>query len=54
MDQFYNYLDPSQEEEKDLNEEMETYIRNAVEELTPEERKLAKVVFVSESEPCST
>lgn len=45
MDQFYNQLDPSPEEEKDLNEETETYIRNAVEDLTPEERKRARVVL---------
>ena len=45
MDQFYNQLDPSPEEEKDLNEETETYIRNAVEDLTPKERKRARVVL---------
>lgn len=45
MDQFYNLLDPSPEEEKDLDEETETYIRNAVEDLTPEERKLARIVL---------
>ena len=51
MDQFYNHIDPSPEEEMGLNDEMETYISNAVEDLTPEERKQAQVVFVSESEP---
>lgn len=45
MDQFYNLLDPSPEEEKDLDEETETYIRNAVEDLTPEERKRARIVL---------
>ena len=45
MDQFYNLLDPSSEEEKDLDEETETYIRNAVEDLTPEERKRARIVL---------
>ncbi len=44
-DQFYNLLDPSPEEEKDLDEDTETYIRNAVEDLTPEERQRAKVVL---------
>ena len=45
MDQFYNLLDPSSEEEKDLDEETETDIRNAVEDLTPEERKRARIVL---------
>lgn len=45
MDQFYNLLNPSPEEEKDLDEETETYIRNAVEDLTPEERKRARIVL---------
>ncbi|MCZ0862544.1 hypothetical protein [Methanocorpusculum vombati] len=45
MDQFYNLLDPSPEEEKDLDEETETYIRNAVEDLTPDERKRARIVL---------
>ncbi|MDU9376146.1 hypothetical protein McpSp1_07380 [Methanocorpusculaceae archaeon Sp1] len=45
MDQFYNYLDPSPADEKDLDEDTETYIQNAVEDLTPEERKRAKIVL---------
>ncbi|MDV0443894.1 hypothetical protein [Methanorbis rubei] len=45
MDQFYNYLDPSPADEKDLDEDTETYIQNAVEDLTAEERKRAKIVL---------
>ena len=44
-DQFYNLLDPSPEQEKDLNEDTETYIRNAVEDLTADERQRAKIVL---------
>ena len=44
-DQFYNLLDPSPEEEKDLNEDTETYIINAVEDLIPQERQRAKIVL---------
>lgn len=45
IDHFYNYLDPSPEDEKDLDEETEAYIREAVEDLTLEEREHAKIVL---------
>lgn len=45
IDQFYNYLDPSPESEKDLDEETELYIREAVEDLNAGERKRAKIVL---------
>ncbi len=45
LDQFYNSLDPSPEDEKDLNEDTEAYIREAVEDLTPDERKNARIVL---------
>lgn len=44
-DQFYNHLDPSSEDQKDLDEETELYIQNAVEDLTAKERKRAKIVL---------
>lgn len=44
-EEFYNMLDPSPEERRDLNENTELYIKNAIEDLTVEERKRAKIVL---------
>lgn len=49
-DEFYNHLDPSPEDQKDLDEETELYIQNAVEDLTAEERKRAKIVLYLSSD----
>lgn len=49
-EEFYNRFDASPDYERDLSDEVSTYIRNSVEDMSPDERKKARISLYLEKD----